>query len=136
MTINEIDLPIRNLKNLQTRNALTTIYCQTEPNATLHETKRVVKILDAKYEKADLPKVISDKCTHLNSSQQKELLALLSNYNKLFESSLGGWNTKPVSLELKEGATLFHDRPFPAPVIHRDTLKKKVERLVELEGLK
>ena len=51
-------LPMRELKNLQTRNALITTYGQTEPIATQHETKHVVKILDAKYEKVHLPKVI------------------------------------------------------------------------------
>ena len=54
ITIDEIiALPMRKL-------TLTTICSQMEPIATLHETKRVVKILDAKYEKANLPKVISD----------------------------------------------------------------------------
>ena len=92
--------------------------------------------MDAKYEQADLPKVISDNCAHLDSNQQKELLALLSNFNELFDGSLGDWKTKHVSLELKEGATPFHGRPFPVPLIHRDSLKKEIERLVKLEVLK
>jgi len=40
--IDEIILPMRKLKNLQSQNALTTIYGHTEPIATLHETKRMV----------------------------------------------------------------------------------------------
>ena len=92
--------------------------------------------MDAKYEKSDLPKVIRDNCTHLDSDQQKELLALLSNYNELFDGSLGDWKTKPVSLEIKEGATLFHGRLVPVPIIYRDILKKEVKRLVELGVLK
>ena len=44
VTIDEIALPMRKLQNLQTGNALTTIYGQTEPIATLHETKWAVKI--------------------------------------------------------------------------------------------
>ena len=43
MTIDEILLPMRKLKNLQTRNALTTIYGQTEPIATQRETMCMVK---------------------------------------------------------------------------------------------
>ena len=136
ITIDETALPMRKLQDLQTRKALTTICGQTEPIATLHETKRVVNILDAKYEKADLPKLISDNCTHLDSSKQKELLALLSNFNELFDGSLGDWKTEPVSLGLKEGATPFHGRPFPVPVIQRDILKMEVKRLVELGVLK
>jgi len=47
ITIYEIILPMRQLKNLQSRKALTTIYSHTEPIATLHETKHMVTILDA-----------------------------------------------------------------------------------------
>ena len=94
------------------------------------------KGLDTKYEKAHLLKVISDNCTHRNSNQQKELLTFLSNFNELFEGSLGDWKTKPVSLKIKEGAAPFHGRPFPVSGIHRDTLKKENKRLVELGVLK
>ena len=69
ITICEIILPMRKLKHLQSQNALTTIYGHTEPIATLHETKHMVKILDAKYKKTDLPKLVSDKCNCLNSIQ-------------------------------------------------------------------
>ena len=55
LTIDEIVLPMRKLKNLQTGNALTTIYGQTEPITTLHETTRMVKKLNAKYEKEIYP---------------------------------------------------------------------------------
>ncbi len=39
ITIDEIALPMRKLQDLQTQNALTTIYCQMELIATVHETK-------------------------------------------------------------------------------------------------
>jgi hypothetical protein len=42
------------------------------------------------------------------------------------------WKTKPVSLQLKEGASLYHNQAFPVPKIHKDTLIKEVERLVKL----
>ena len=100
ITIDEIALPMRKLQNLQTWNALTAIYGQTEPIATLHETKQAVKMLDANYEKADLHKLISNNCANLDGNQQKNLLVLLSNFNELFDGSLDGWKTKPVSLEI------------------------------------
>ena len=37
-----------------------------EPHSTHEATKRVVQILDAKYEKADLQSVVSANCTHLS----------------------------------------------------------------------
>ena len=91
ITIDKIILPMRKLKSLRSRNVLTTIYGHTEPIATLHETERMVTILDTKYEKADLLKVGSENCDHLNSDQQEDLLALLGKYNELFDGTLGDW---------------------------------------------
>jgi hypothetical protein len=45
---------------------------------------------------------------------------------------LGDWKTKPVSFQLKEGATLYHGQAFSVSKIHKDTFIKKVERLVKL----
>ena len=42
-----------------------------EPKSTLEATQRVVKILDAKYEKADLNAVVTENCKHLSSLDQK-----------------------------------------------------------------
>ena len=63
----------------------------------------MVNILDAKYEKADLPKVVSKNCAHLNSDQQENLLALLGKYDELFDGTFSEWKTEPVGLEIKEG---------------------------------
>ncbi len=49
-----------------------------EPKSTLEATQRVVKILDAKYEKADLKAVVTQCCGHLNNSDQEKLLKLLT----------------------------------------------------------
>ena len=86
----------------------------------------MVKKLDAKYEKADLPKVVSENCAYLNSGQKKDLLALLGKYDELFDGTLGDWKTEPVGLEIKEGENPFHGRPFPVPVIHSYTLRKQI----------
>ena len=42
-----------------------------EPTSTQDATKRVVEILDAKYEKANLAEIINDSCGYLSSQQQK-----------------------------------------------------------------
>ncbi len=39
-----------------------------EPVSTQNGTKRVIEILDAKYDKADLPAIIRDNCSHLTPS--------------------------------------------------------------------
>ena len=37
-----------------------------EPKSTLDATNQVIKILDAKYEKADLKALVKDECKHLS----------------------------------------------------------------------
>ena len=75
-----------------------------EPKSTEVVTQRVVKILEAKYEKANLPEVIESKCSHLNSKEKTILLEVLMEFEDLFDGTLGDWDTEPVSFELKEGA--------------------------------
>ena len=70
-----------------------------EPTSTQEETQRVVHILDAKYEKADLQSVVSTNCTHLSLPDQTKLLELLIEFEDLFDGILGDWNTEPVSFE-------------------------------------
>eukprot|EP00957_Ditylum_brightwellii_P020841 1571835-Ditylum_brightwellii.AAC.1 len=65
-----------------------------EPKAAREVTNRVVNILDAKYEKADLEKVIND-ATSLNKDEKKKLLKLLQQFEELFDGTLGTWDTEP-----------------------------------------
>jgi len=98
-----------------------------EPTATLELTQRAVRILDAKYEKADLPAVVKQHSSHLNTVQQAELISLLQEFEELFDGSLGEWQTPPISLELKEDAIPYHGRAYPVPHVHKDTLKKEID---------
>ena len=59
-----------------------------DPVAIAEATDRTMGILDASYEKADLPKVIRENCSHLNSSEQAKLLKLLQKYEELFDGTL------------------------------------------------
>ena len=79
ITIDEILLPMRNIARLQLEpsvsRALRLNTCQAqEPVSTRTATKRVVEILDAKYEKADLPAIIRENCSHLKPSEREKLL--------------------------------------------------------------
>jgi len=107
-----------------------------EPISIAVATKRVVEILDAKYEKADLP-AICKALIHLTKDQQEQLLTLLQKYEELFDGTLGEWKTTPVSLELKEGAKPFHvRRAYPIPKVHKGTLTREVDQLVKIGVLK
>ena len=62
------------------------------------------RILDDKYEKADLNNVMTEQFQHLNTKERKRLLNLLRKYEELFDGTLGKWNTTPVDLELRDDA--------------------------------
>jgi len=92
-----------------------------KPSSTQEATHQVVHILDAKYEKADLQSVVSTNCNHLSRHDQNKLLELLTEYEELFDGTLGlgDGKTEPISFELKVGAKPYHDRPFPVPRVHK-----------------
>ncbi len=116
ITIDEILLPMRNITNLQLNPRITralrenTCFVQ-EPISTQNATKRVVEILDAKYEKADLPAIIREHCSHLTANKREKLLSVLLKFESLFNSTLGDWKLPPVSFELKDGMQPYHGRP-------------------------
>jgi hypothetical protein len=90
-----------------------------EPSSTRGATKRVVEILDAKYEKADLPAALRENCSHLDASDREKLLSVLLKFELLFDGTLGDWNLPLVSLELKEGMKPYHSRRYPIPHKHK-----------------
>eukprot|EP00804_Cyclotella_cryptica_P029143 CCRYP_005289-RA/>CCRYP_005289-RA protein AED:0.65 eAED:1.00 QI:0/0/0/1/0/0/2/0/99 len=59
-----------------------------EPQSTLEATKRLIKILDAKYEKADLRAIVRDNCTRLSGPEQARLLELLQEFEELISAGL------------------------------------------------
>eukprot|EP00957_Ditylum_brightwellii_P104466 7958308-Ditylum_brightwellii.AAC.1 len=46
------------------------------------------KILDAEYEKADIEKTVSERCTHLSKTKQRGLVELLNKFETLFDGTL------------------------------------------------
>jgi hypothetical protein len=94
ITIDKILLPMKNITNPQLKPRITralreyTCFAQ-EPISTCSATKRIVKILDAKYEKADLPAIIRENCSHLSASDRAKLLSVLLKFEPLFDGALG-----------------------------------------------
>ena len=137
ITIDEIELPMTSITNMpasKIKKALTlnnSLAKVQEPKSTEEATSRVVRILDANYQKANLPEIVKT-CSHLNPTEQDMLLEVLTEYEPLFDGTLGAWKTTPVSFELKEGARPFHGRAFPIPKVHKDTIMKEIKRLIEL----
>ncbi len=59
------------------------------PVSTKAATQRVVEILDAKYEKADLPALVDATVSHLSLHNNNKLLELLKEFDELFDGTLG-----------------------------------------------
>ena len=88
------------------------------------------------YENADLNAAVKENCNYLSTLDQEKLRKLLTEFEELFDGTLGNWDTELVSLKLREGARPYHGRPFPTPKVHKETLEKDLERLCELGVLK
>ena len=91
----------------------------------------MVKILDAKYEKADLPAIIRENCSHLTASDREKLLSVLLKFEPLFDGTLGDWKLPPVSFELKEGMKPYHGRPYLLHK-HKAVSMKEIKRLCDI----
>jgi hypothetical protein len=90
--------------------------------------------LDAKYEKADLPAIIRENCSHLKASDREKLLSVLLKFKLLFNGTLGDWNLPPVSFELKlkEGMKPYHGRPYPILHKHKAITMKEIKWLCNI----
>ena len=89
-------------------------------------------ILSAKYEKANLPDIVNINCTHLNPYKLNKLLEVLTEFEDLFNGTLGDWKTEPVSFELKEGSKPYYKRSFPIPQVHKVAVIKEIKRLCKI----
>jgi hypothetical protein len=81
----------------------------------------VVEILDAKYEKADLPAIMRENCSHLKVSDREKLLSVLLRFKLLFDGTLGDWKLLPVLFEQKEGMKPYQSfgDTIPVPTVAR-----------------
>jgi len=89
---------------------------------------RIKRILDAKYEPADLDEVVVN-CTHLTKEQKAESISLLTRHESLFDEPIGNWKSEGYNTELRHDATPFPARAFPIPRIHEQTSRHDVNRL-------
>jgi hypothetical protein len=141
ITINDILLPMRNINNLQLKSSILRAFKLNannaqEPESTCNTSKCIVEILDAKYDKADLPSIVKNNCVHLSMPHQNLLLAVLLKYKELFDGTFGDRKLLPVSIELKEGAKPYHGRPYPIPKVHKATLRKEIDQIIAIRVLK
>ena len=106
-----------------------------ESQALNEASSHLKKILDAKYEPANLNKIVRE-CEYLTVDKQMQLLSLLYKYEHLFDGSLGIWHNEPYNIELKSGPNLFIVGHFQFLKSTEATLKIELECLVKLGILK
>ena len=106
-----------------------------EPEALAEAMERIKRILDAKYEKADLNEV-AENSDHLNEKQKVKLRGLLFEFKELFDGSLGRWEMDDYNVELRSDAQPYHAKAYPIPRCHQETLRMEVQRLCEAGVLK
>ena len=64
---------------------------------TKKSTRRIRRVLDAKYEKSDLNEVMTKQYqTYLTTIERNRLLHLLNKFEDLFDGTLDTWNNTPV----------------------------------------
>ena len=89
------------------------------------ERKRMKRIIDAKYSKADI-KTIAESSTYLDPQEINELYTLLKKYECLFDGNLGTCQCKPYDNKLKPDAEPYHEKTFSVPRIHEITFKQEL----------
>jgi len=95
ITLDEISLPMRNINKLKTRATIekawtmnNSIYqsMSKEPQSMLEAIKRLIQILDAKYEKVNLRAIVEDDWNkHLSAPDKASFLELLQEFEELFD---------------------------------------------------
>jgi len=102
-----------------------------EPIITQEATDQMVRILDSKYEKANLKEVVKG-ATHLNQSQKDKLHQLLLKYEDIFDGTLGEWEGEQIDFEMVEGAKPHSQRHYPVSHLYKKTFEKELLQLVGL----
>ena len=98
-------------------------------------TKRMKKILDVNYKKANLKKINNNlKC--LNNDKQPLILKLLRKLKRIFYVTLGNYIGSEYKIELLGGAKPYHTKPLLIPKIHKETQKTEVNGLIKICVLK
>ena len=81
------------------------------------------EILDAKYEKDDLDKVVKNQ-TDLNHEQQERLSELFESHKTLFGGTIRVYPHKKFHIEVEKGSKPKHFCPYAVPHVHLKAFKK------------
>ena len=83
----------------------------------------------ATYQQANLRSCVP---THLKNNEKKQLLDLLFEYEHMFQGRLGCLPGKPVHIDIRPGAKLFHGCAFSVPKAYEKLLRDEIQHLLDL----
>ena len=95
-----------------------------ESKISIGYTRRMRRILDAKYEKKDLNKVMTEKCQYWIPSKQEIPLDIFKRFEDCFYGILGTWNTALADLELNDDAKPVCTKPYTVLRLHKAIFRK------------
>ena len=130
ITWNDVSTSMKKLKSANNFN-----YAIEESCVLQADDSRFQRILDSKYEKANLSEIVQE-CTHLSNIERKGKYYLLSKFEQMFDGKLGQWTGKLYKIELKSGVKPYHSRPFVLPKCYEKTLRIEVKRLSKIGVLR
>ena len=115
----------------------------SQPNDDLYRSDTIGKvdasgyhsktIKESNYGKVDVAEVVNS-CSHLSSSQKRDLKRLLQKYTRLFDGTLKVFPDEKIDLELDPTVPPYRARTYPVPRTHLDVFKKELDCL-EKEGV-
>ena len=118
--VNNYDFNILTGKTVKPEESFINLYVSEcfESESEISATLRMRRILDAKYEKADLNKVMTEQFQHLKTEENDRLMILFRKYEDLFDGTLGTWNTTSEDLELRDNVKKVCLQPCPVLRVH------------------
>ncbi|DAZ94195.1 TPA: hypothetical protein N0F65_000422 [Lagenidium giganteum] len=100
---------------------------------TLQEFEyRVMRILDADYTPPNLDAMLPQE---LENEERAQLHEVLERHRPAFNKALGNFKAEPYHIPVEPNAKPFFGKPYPIPVIHRDTVRAGVKRPLSLGGI-
>ena len=100
-----------------------------------NSTKGIKQILDAEYNRISLKTKVMN-LIYLNDKIEITLLTMHKKNEKMFDGTLAKFTGSNYTIELKEDAKPYHTKLFLIPKTYEPTLKKEVNRLIEIGALK
>lgn len=98
-----------------------------KPDAVNGTTEQLRKILDTKFEPADLDEVLPEQEQLSDKECQPLMKAPLEKHRQLSSRMPGQWKGNPCNIELKKDAETYHAKGFPVPGVHLETVKMEVQ---------